>query len=140
MRHLEYNDDKGGLHALVYWWYRLKMSRLQFKLKIAIYPHTIGPGFRLYHVGAYTHVGPNVHIGENCTMVSGVVFGNKTEEEDNSPVIVGNNVYFGIDCKIIGSVKIGNNVKIGANAVVTKNIPDNAIVAGVPAKIIGYND
>lgn len=66
----------------------------------------------------------------------GVVFGNKTEKEDNNPVTVGDNCYFGLGVKILGSVKIGNNVTIGANAVVTKDIPDNAVVGGIPAKII----
>ena len=49
---------------------------------------------------------------------------------------MGDNCYFGLGVKILGSVKIGNNVTIGANAVVTKDIPDNAVVGGVPAKII----
>lgn len=63
-------------------------------------------------------------------MVSGVVFGNKTEEEDNRPVYVGDNCYFGIGAKILGPVRIGNNVTVGANAVVTKDVPDNTIVVG----------
>lgn len=40
--------------------------------------------------------------------------------------------------KIIGSVNVGNNAAIGANAVVTKDVADNAVVAGVPAKVISY--
>ncbi|WP_240053851.1 DapH/DapD/GlmU-related protein [Bacteroides uniformis] len=51
-------------------------------------------------------------------------------------VVVGDNCYFGVGVKVIGSVRIGNNVTIGANAVVTHDIPDNAVVGGVPAKII----
>lgn len=38
--------------------------------------------------------------------------------------------------KVVGGVRVGNNVTIGANAVVTKDIPDNSVVGGVPAKII----
>lgn len=41
--------------------------------------------------------------------------------------------------KIIGNVKIGNNVMVGAGAVVVDDIPDNAVVAGVPAKVLSYN-
>lgn len=51
---------------------------------------------------------------------------------------IGNNVFIACGAKIIGNVKIGNNVIIGANAVVTKDIPDNAIVGGVPAKILNF--
>lgn len=52
---------------------------------------------------------------------------------------IGNNVVVCCGAKIIGNVTIGNNVIIGANAVVTKDIPDNACVAGIPAKIINMN-
>ena len=69
-------------------------------------------------------------------MLPGVVFGNKTEMPDERPVIVGDNCYFGLGAKIIGKVRIGNNVTVGANAVVTKDIPDNVVVGGIPAKII----
>lgn len=136
MRHLEFYKGKTGLSKLLYLWHFYRFKHLQYLLNFQIYPNTIGPGFRIYHKGNFTHVGPNVKIGKNCTMVSGVVFGNKTEEEDNRPVIVGDNVYLGLDCKILGPVHIGNNVSIGANAVVTKDIPDNVVVGGVPAKII----
>lgn len=140
MRHLEYYGSMSGLYKLAYMWHFVWFKRLQFKLRIAIYPNTVAEGFKLYHLGAYTHIGPNVHIGKNCTIVSGVVFGNKSEDEDNRPVIVGDNVYFGIGCKIIGPVRIGSNVCIGANAVITRDIPDNAIVGGIPARIIKYKE
>ena len=48
----------------------------------------------------------------------------------------GDRVQFGVGCKVIGNVHLGNNVVIGANAVVTKDVPDNCVVAGVPAKIL----
>ena len=140
MRYIEYHQGKSGLHKFAYLWHWYRFKHLQFKLHFAIYPNTIGPGFRIFHVGNYTHVGPNVKIGKNCTMVSGVVFGNKTEQEDNRPVVVGDNCYFGLDCKILGPVRIGNNVTIGAGAVVTKDIPDNAVVGGIPAKILKFKE
>ncbi len=52
--------------------------------------------------------------------------------------VIGDNVYIGSGAKIIGSVNVGNNVAIGANAVLTKDVPDNAVVVGVPAKVISY--
>lgn len=137
LRYVEYYEDK---NKLLYFWHFFWYKRLGFKLRMTIYPNTIGPGFRIYHAGDFVHVGPNVQIGKNCTMLPGVVFGNKTEEPDDSPVIVGDNCYFGLGCKIFGSVRIGNNVTVGANAVVTKDIPDNAVVGGVPAKVIKIKD
>lgn len=53
-----------------------------------------------------------------------------------SPVTIGNNVFVGIDTIILPGVEIGDNVVIGAGSVVTKNIPDNSVACGVPAKVI----
>ena len=127
-----------GVFKLFFLWHLLWYKRLGFKLRFAIYPQTVGPGFRIYHTGDFVHIGSNVHIGKNCTMLPGVVFGNKNEKPDNELVTVGDNCYFGLGVKIFGGVTIGNNVTIGAMSVVTHNIPDNAVVAGVPAKIIKY--
>ena len=52
---------------------------------------------------------------------------------------IGSRVYIGPGAKIIGNIQIGNNVAIGANAVVTKDVPDNAVVAGIPARIISMD-
>lgn len=98
----------------------------------------MGPGFRLMHLGSLVRVKTNCRIGSNCTMLPGVVIGNKHLNNDDEWVIVGDNCYLGLGAKIFGSVKIGNNVTIGANSVVTKDIPDNAIVGGIPAKIIRF--
>lgn len=71
-------------------------------------------------------------IGNNCHVYQQVTIGyNGTR----SPVI-GDNVRICCGAKVIGGINIGNNVVIGANAVVCKDVPDNVIVAGVPAKII----
>ena len=138
IRHLRYIDYYKNKNILFYLWHFFWYKRLGFKLRITIYPGTIGPGFRIYHVGEFIHVGPKVHIGKNCTMLPGVVFANKTEKEDDFLMLFGDNCYLGLGVKIIGNVKIGDNVTIGSNAVVTKDIPNNAIVGGIPAKIIKY--
>lgn len=135
LRYIEYYKNKNKLLLL---WHFFIYKHLSFKLHITIYPETIGPGFRIYHIGDFTHIGQNVKIGKNCTIQPGVVFGNKNETPDNQKVQVGDNCYIGLGVKILGPVTIGNNVTIGANAVVTKDIPDNAIVGGVPAKIIRF--
>lgn len=136
IRHMRYVEYYDGKNKVMFLWHFFWYKRLGFKLHFTIYPGTVGSGFRIYHVGGFTHVGKNVRIGKNCTMLPGVVFGNKHEAADEGEVIVGDNSYFGLDCKIFGSVRIGDNVTVGANAVVTKDIPDNAIVGGVPARII----
>ena len=53
--------------------------------------------------------------------------------------IIGNNVDMTIGSKIIGGVTIGNNVIVAPNSVVVKNVPDNAVVSGIPAKILLIN-
>lgn len=74
-------------------------------------------------------------MGNYCSINSGVVVGNKRA---NDLAVIGDNVGLGIGCKVIGNVHIGNNVFIAPNAVVTKDVPDNVIVGGVPARIIKY--
>ena len=67
----------------------------------------------------------------------GVTIGSVRGKLKSSPVI-GSNVYIGAGAKVIGGCKIGDNVVIGAGSVVTKDVPNNAVVAGVPAKILNY--
>lgn len=59
-------------------------------------------------------------------------------KDKNKKVIIGNDVWIGTNVTILPSVKIGNGAIVGAGSVVTKDIPDYAIVVGVPAKVIGY--
>jgi serine O-acetyltransferase len=53
--------------------------------------------------------------------------------------IIGDNVYIGPGAKLVGRVHIGRNVAIGANCVVTCDVPDNAVIVGVPGRIVSYN-
>lgn len=136
LRYVEYH--KNADNKTRYAWHFFIFKRLSWKLHFTIYPGTIGPGLCIYHVGGFLHVGKNVRIGNNYTLLPGVVFGNKDMENIDQPVEVGDNCFFGLNAKIFGPLKIGNNVIVGANSVVTKDIPDNAIVGGVPARIIRY--
>lgn len=61
---------------------------------------------------------------------------NKRPIYSKGPVVIGNNVWLGEKSSIMPGVKIGNGVVVAANAVVTHDVPDNCVVAGVPAKII----
>lgn len=60
--------------------------------------------------------------------------------EITKPIVVGNNVYIGNNVIILPGVTIGNNVVIGAGAVVSKDIPDNSVAVGVPARVIKTAD
>ena len=55
-------------------------------------------------------------------------------------MVIGDNVFIGADAIVLPNVKIGSDVIVGAGAVVTKDVPDNVVVAGNPAKIIGNYD
>ena len=60
----------------------------------------------------------------------------KNNKNEKDVPTIGDNVYIGPGAKIFGKISIGNNVKIGANAVVLKDAPDNAILVGIPARNI----
>ncbi len=134
LRHVEYHLN--AHHRLRYLWHFFWYKRLCFNLKVDIKPNNLGAGFRLVHIGDLVRIKRDCTIGCNCTMLPGVVIGNKHFDSHDEPVYIGDNCYFGLGAKIFGSVTIGSNVTIGANAVVTKDIPDNAVVGGVPARII----
>ncbi|MBP2070688.1 acyltransferase [Thermoanaerobacterium butyriciformans] len=90
-------------------------------------------------------LGDNVHITNNVTFVThdgGTLLFRKLQPdlEITKPIIVGNDVYIGTNAIILPGVTIGNKVIIGAGAVVAKNIPDNSVVVGNPARIIKTAD
>lgn len=86
------------------------------------------------------HIGNNVWIGPNTDIYTVnhplTVAGRRKRLAKVEPVTIGNDVWIGGKVTITPGVTIGNNVVVAAGAVVTKDIPDNSLVAGVPAKII----
>jgi len=99
-------------------------------------PYTVKLGRRVrlwHHSGMILHaesIGSDVHIRHNTT------FGiSHTHRNEELPVI-GNRVDIGCGSCILGNVSVGDDAVIGANAVVIRNVPANAVVGGVPAKII----
>lgn len=138
LRNIEYYKSKQNpLNRIFYLYHFFLYKKLCFKLKIDIKPGNCGSGLYIPHQGSLIRITPNCKIGNNCTILPGVVIGNKHLETNSNEIItIGNNCYIGLGAKIFGNVKIGNNVIIGANAVVTSDIPDNAVVGGVPARII----
>lgn len=97
----------------------------------------IGKGLYIAHLGNIV-IGNKAVIGNYCYINNGVTIGGAGRKEKYGHPSIGNNVYFGAGAKVIGKIHVGNNVSIGANAVVLKSVPDNAVVVGVPAKIISY--
>ncbi len=109
--------------------------RISFKAKI-------GKGFFIGHYGGI-FIGP-IEIGKYCNVSHQVSIGIGNIGRDSTgkhgvPKI-GEYVYIGPGAKLFGNIRIGNNVSIGANAVVSKDIPDNAIVVGNPGRIVSYQD
>jgi len=98
----------------------------------------IGKGFLISHFGSIV-VNGAVIIGSNCNISHDVTLGVANRGTKKGNPTIGDGVYIGPGAKIFGNIKIGNNVAIGANCVVTKDVPDNAVVVGIPAKIISYN-
>ncbi|MDP4536381.1 serine acetyltransferase [Alkalimonas collagenimarina] len=90
-----------------------------------------GPGLILMHPNGVV-INSKVRGGMNVVIESGVVIG---DEKGKAPVL-GHGVFIGAGAKIIGGVSVGDHVKIGANAVVVKDLPDHVTAVGIPAKII----
>jgi serine O-acetyltransferase len=84
--------------------------------------------------------GPPIQIGKNCTVLPNVLIGKRRPDLVNTEVVIGDNCYVSTGVTILGPVRIGNNVIIAAHSVVTKDVPDNCLVAGIPAKFIKYID
>lgn len=132
-----YSSHRNGLGKFFYLWHLLQFRRMRVKSDIMLFPNTIGPGLKLVHPG-FRRIGQFVKIGANCTILPMVLFGRKRPTDTDSQIIVGDNCYISTGVTILGPVTIGDNVTIGAGAVVTKDIPDNTVVGGVPAKILKY--
>jgi len=92
-----------------------------------------GAGLRIHHYGGIV-IHPEVKAGKNVTLFQGVTIGRNINGYDVPKI--GDNVVITAGAKIVGGITIGNNVVIGANSVVTKDVPDNCTIAGIPAKVI----
>jgi serine O-acetyltransferase len=91
-----------------------------------------GPAFVLVHSYGVV-INTEVRGGSNVTVEHLVTIG---AEKGSSPVL-GDGVFLGAGCKVIGGVRIGHRVKVGANAVVVNDLPDDCTAVGIPARVVG---
>ena len=115
---------------------RYLIARLLWKPMETLYIYTKDIGGGLYIQHGFATIISAERIGENCRIYQQVTIGYKGELnpvlEDNVSVTCG--------AKILGGITMGKNSLAAAGAVVLKDVPMNAIVAGVPAKVISYKD
>lgn len=132
------------LHRVAHFLWRKKVPVIprllshfsRFMTGIEIHPGaTIGRAFFIDH-GMGVVIGETAEIGDNVTLYQGVTLGGTGQEPGKRHPTLGNNVIVGAGAKILGAIVIGNHVRVGANSVVLKSVPDHATVVGIPGKII----
>ena len=143
LRHAEYHmynsmlfESKGlkvMMHTVALAWYYWRLRKVSYKTGFQIPPGVCGPGLQIWHYGSIV-INESVRIGANVTLYPGVEIG----EKNGGYPSIGDNCFIGAGAKIFGGISVGNNVVVAPNAVVVKDVPDNAIVGGVPARILRY--
>ncbi len=127
-----------GKNKLIYFVFRSILEHYAIKCIIEISPKTqIGSGLYFPHSGCIM-IHPDAVIGKNAHISHEVTIGKDFRGKKAGAPMIGDNVYIAPGVKIIGKIKIGNNVAIGANAVVLNDVPDNAVVVGIPGKVVSY--
>ena len=130
---------KGGFDLIA----RIISQTVRFFTGIEIHPGAkLGKNLFIDH-GMGVVIGETSEVGDNVTIYHAVTLGGsspsidseKQRHEKRHPTI-GHDVVIGSGAQIIGPVKVGNNSRIAANAVVVKDVPENATMVGIPAKAV----
>jgi serine O-acetyltransferase len=134
LRRSEYwaNCRRDPLGRLVFVWLAIRAKLLGERLGFTVPRNTTGPGLALRHVGTVV-VNYQARIGARCTISHGVTIG--ADDQDRSPVL-GDGVHISPNACVIGGITVGDNVGVWTGAVVTRDVPSNVSVAGVPARIV----
>lgn len=141
-----------GLHAL--WWHRVAhyfykhhmpvfakvISQIaRFFTNVEIHPGAeIGRRFFIDH-GAGVVIGETAIVGDDVVIFHGVTLGGTGKETGKRHPTVGDRVFISAGVKVLGPVVIGSDSKVGAGAVVLKDVPPDSTVVGVPAKVVKLN-
>ena len=126
----------GGLWRIAHLAARWMHRRLRFKFGISIpYQTSIGPGFYIGHFGGIV-INEAAIIGRNVNISQGVTIGQSNRGARKGVPVIGEGVYIGPGAVIVGAVKVGRGSAIGANAVVTGDLCENAVAVGSPARVI----
>ncbi|MCU0650065.1 MAG: hypothetical protein MUF00_18890 [Gemmatimonadaceae bacterium] len=93
----------------------------------------IGEGSYLAHRGVGVVINGLCSIGERVSLGQGITIGGTF---GSGVPTIGSDVWISAGARVLGEIRVGDNVIIGANAVVIRDVPDNSVVAGVPARVI----
>lgn len=136
MRMCAYARERKLLKYTLYPFYKLRKNRAGAKVGAEIFELTpVGKGLHIAHSGCIV-VHSGAVLGENVSLSQGVTIGQTIKDGKVLLPVIGNNVYLAPGAKVIGGVRVGNDVAVGANAVVTHDVPDGAVVAGIPARVL----
>ena len=138
-----------GLHAQIYyrvahWLYghkclflaRWVSQRAKRRTGVEIHPAAkIGRRLVIDH-GTGIVIGATAEIGDDCLLYQGVTVGGTGAAREKRHPTLGNNVMVGCGAKVLGPFRVGDNVKIAANSVVLREVPDNCTVVGIPGHIV----
>lgn len=114
-------------------------NRTEEVLQVDIHPRVpMGGGLFIDHATGVS-IGATAEIGDNVSLLQGVVLGDAEgdESEGRRHPRIGHGVLIGAGAKILGPIDVGNCSRIGAGSVVTRSVPRNTTVAGVPARVLG---
>jgi serine O-acetyltransferase len=118
---------------------RLLANVARFFTQIEIHPAaTIGKGTFIDH-GSGVVVGETAEIGDGCTIYQGVTLGGTSLAHGKRHPTLGRNVVVGVNAAVLGAIVLGDNAKVGGGSVVVKDVPANATVVGVPARIVAQD-
>src|ERR1700743_3966423 len=96
---------------------------------------TLGTGLFIDHATGVV-IGETAEIGDDVTIYHGVTLGGISTDPGKRHPTIGDRVIIGAGAKVLGPIKIGDDSRIGANAVVVKEVPSSSVVVGVPGQVV----